>query len=218
MNKISVSILLAAFACLPVSARAQNAPAIPKPVPLGKAAPLSTAQKSAMFGVVHPNAGSFSIDRSPVTAGQFVEFLNALGVKTLGRDEPGGNVGPKEIPPEYHALFLEFEKKPPSTLIDLDNEEANIGTGNGRFQPNKGEEKKPVLEVSLAGARAYCAWRGARLPKGVEWQAFARVFKMPDKWAEWAQEGFARDNKGTPVARSPSTGHEDVGFRCASDD
>lgn len=216
MKRFSALAFLSAFALSP--AFAQQAPAIPKPAPMNaKTSPLSAAQQAAMFGVVHPAAGSFSIDRSPVTAGQFVEFLNSLGVKTSGRPEPGGNVGPKEIPPQHHALFLEFEKKPPSTLIDLDNEEANIGTADGRFAANKGDEKKPVLEVSLAGARAYCAWRGARLPKGAEWQGFARVFGMPEKWAEWAAEGFARDNKGQPVPRSPSTGHEDVGFRCAGD-
>ncbi len=217
MKSIHVFALLPTLVCTPLFA--QTPPKIPKPAAFSeKSSPLSAAQKRGMVQVVHPAAGSFSIDRSPVTAGQFAEFLNALGVKTTGRDEPGGNVGPKEIPPQHHGLFLEFEKKPPSTLIDLDNEEANIGTSNGGFKANPGEENKKVLEVSLAGAAAYCAWRGARLPKGSEWPGFARVFGMPEKWAEWAREGFARDKDGKPVPRSPSTGHEDVGFRCASDD
>ena len=37
-----------------------------------------------------------------------------------------------------------------------------------------GWEDHPVREATWDGARAYCAWRGARLPTEVEWEAVAR--------------------------------------------
>ncbi|MBM3530884.1 MAG: formylglycine-generating enzyme family protein [Alphaproteobacteria bacterium] len=116
----------------------------------------------------------FRIDRTEVTNAQFAEFLNALPVKPRGT-EPGGNVGPRNIPPEAHRLFLEFSSRPsPYTIVDLDDEEALIGVIDGRFAPNPGFENHPATETTWAGALAYCRWRGARLPTEVEWEAAAR--------------------------------------------
>lgn len=44
----------------------------------------------------------------------------------------------------------------------------------GSRTPPIGWEKKPVTHVSLDEARAYCAWKGARLPHAWEWQYAAQ--------------------------------------------
>lgn len=88
---------------------------------------------------------------------------------------PGGQVRGANIPPAFHAVFLEFSARPsPYTLIDLDDEDARIGVRDGRFVANDGHENHPATEVTWAGALAYCTWRGARLPSEVEWEAAAR--------------------------------------------
>ena len=116
----------------------------------------------------------FRLDRTEVTNAQFAEFLNALPIKPSGT-APGGKVGTGNIPREHHPVLLEFSTRPsPYTLIDLDDSEALIGVGNGRFVPNRGFENHPVTETTWAGALAYCRWRGARLPTEVEWEAAAR--------------------------------------------
>jgi hypothetical protein len=43
----------------------------------------------------------------------------------------------------------------------------------GRPQP--GTEARPVTHVDLTDARAYCAWRGGRLPTEDEWQLAAQT-------------------------------------------
>lgn len=117
---------------------------------------------------------SFRIDRTEVTNAQFAEFLNALPVKPFGA-ALGGKVAPANIPAAFRSMLLEFSSRPsPYTLIDLDDEDARIGVREGRFVPNPGYDQHPVTEVTWAGAAAYCRWRGARLPKEVEWEAAAR--------------------------------------------
>jgi iron(II)-dependent oxidoreductase len=116
----------------------------------------------------------FRIDRTEVTNAQFAEFLNALPVKPTGT-ALGGKVGAANIPAAYRPILLEFSSRPaPYTMIDLDDNEALIGVRDGRFVPNPGFENHPVTETTWAGALAYCAWRGARLPAEVEWEAAAR--------------------------------------------
>ena len=89
---------------------------------------------------------AFSIDRLPVTNAQFARFLDTAGPRA-----PGGN--------RYY---------------DEDDSDARIHPGNGRWLADRGFENHPVNEVSWAGARAYCAWRNARLPTEAEWEKAAR--------------------------------------------
>jgi iron(II)-dependent oxidoreductase len=60
------------------------------------------------------------------------------------------------------------------TFIELDDEDAQIGLTDGRFAPTTADANRPVPETTWRGARAFCAWRGARLPSEVEWEATAR--------------------------------------------
>jgi len=88
----------------------------------------------------------FRIDRLPVTNAQFAEFLNAVG--------PRGPRGER--------------------LYDDDDADARIHRVGGEWRADRGYERHPVIEASWAGARAYCAWRGKRLPTEAEWEKAAR--------------------------------------------
>ncbi|OGA43443.1 MAG: hypothetical protein A3G24_12575 [Betaproteobacteria bacterium RIFCSPLOWO2_12_FULL_62_13] len=89
---------------------------------------------------------AFAIDRLPVTNAQFAEFLNAIG--------PVNKQGER--------------------LFDIDDPDARVHQVGGKWAADKGFENHPVVEVSWAGARDHCAWRGKRLPAEAEWEKAAR--------------------------------------------
>ncbi len=123
----------------------------------------------------HPiKIAPFRIDRTEVTNEQFAEYLNALPVSPVGT-ALGGDLDPENIPEDHQYLLLQYlEPRPPYPIIQLDDEEARIGMRDGLFVANPGFENHPVAETTWAGAVTYCAWRGARLPTEVEWEAAAR--------------------------------------------
>jgi len=88
----------------------------------------------------------FSIDRYPVTNAAFAEFLNAVGPFNAGNER----------------------------LFDFDDPDARVHRSGGKWLPDSGFEEHPVVEVTWAGARDYCAWRGKRLPTEAEWEKAAR--------------------------------------------
>jgi iron(II)-dependent oxidoreductase len=88
----------------------------------------------------------FSIDRFPVTNAQYADFLN-----------------------------LELAKAGPAArLYDIDDPDARIHRRGDRWVADPGYESHPVVEVPWAGALAYCAVRGKRLPTEAEWEKAAR--------------------------------------------
>ena len=89
---------------------------------------------------------AYRIDRYPITNAQFAEFLNAVGT---------------------------FNAKG-ERLFDFDDPDARIHRAGDKWVADKGYGRHPMVEVSWAGGRDYCAWRGKRLPTEAEWERAAR--------------------------------------------
>ncbi len=125
--------------------------------------------------------GAFEIDRLPVTNAQFAAFLNQ-------RDDTA---------------------KDTVLLVGVDDPLGKIWRVGARYTPEVGFERHPVVAETWRGARAYCEWRGARLPTEAEWERAARgISGRTYPWGEEppsvlrARFGF-RQNDYLPVASYP---------------
>ncbi|MET0427066.1 MAG: SUMF1/EgtB/PvdO family nonheme iron enzyme, partial [Microvirga sp.] len=142
---------------------------------------------------------SFRIDRTEVTNRAFAEYLNLLGLRIRGPFEAGQFAAKAG---EDAQLLREgpYGTQIQYPIMALNDENVRIGHDGTRFVPTKGFEDHPVAETTWAGARAYCNWRGGRLPTEAEWEAAARG--SDGRLYPWGNE--KPDSRRAHVNRDPS--------------
>jgi formylglycine-generating enzyme required for sulfatase activity len=131
-----------------------------------------------------PNATSmhvaaFRIDRLPVTNAEFLKFVRER--REWSRDR----VAPVLAEARYLAHWETADALGPRT-----------------------EPEQPVVNVSWFAARAYCAWRGKRLPTEGEWErvaAASRTAADGSTDSAWRAELLAEYSRPAP-ARLPRVG------------
>jgi formylglycine-generating enzyme len=122
----------------------------------------------------------FWIDKTPVTNGQFTEFVRATGHVTFAEIVPDPKDYPGSLPHLIFAGSLVF--MPPRHRVDLRDwsqwwtllKGANWREPYGPGSNIKGLDHHPVVHVSFSDAMAYAAWVGKELPTEAEWEFAAR--------------------------------------------
>lgn len=122
----------------------------------------------------------FWIDRTPVTNGQFRQFVEATGHVTIAEIAPDPKDYPGALPEMLHPASLVFT--PPGRPVDLRDfrnwwnfkRDANWRRPYGASSSIDGMDDHPVVHVAYQDIEAYAAWAGRELPTEAEWEFAAR--------------------------------------------
>ncbi|MBX2871436.1 MAG: formylglycine-generating enzyme family protein [Saprospiraceae bacterium] len=183
----------------------------------------------------------FFLDEKEVTNADFAAFVEATGYLTTAEKDLDWEQIKEQFPPNtppppdslLKAGALVF--RPEMEKIDLQNElswwrweqGANWKHPEGMNSNIESRQNHPVVQISHADARAYCQWKGKRLPTEAEWEwaamggASSSIYpwgdKSPDQaydkanfwqgpfpWKDQELDGFAST---TPVGHFPGNGY-----------
>ncbi|VFR47135.1 Serine/threonine kinase [plant metagenome] len=146
---------------------------------------------------------AYRIDRTEVSNAAYAEFLNRMDLRVRG-PFPAGQLAQEG---GEDAVLLRERRGSGHTqypFIALNDENARIGHDGKRFVVAQGFEEHPAAEVTWAGARAYCQWRGGRLPTEAEWEAAARgATGLRYPWGGAAPDATRAHVNSDPDATAP---------------